>query len=375
MSNQQTLDQLNRHLSYLAQDENNLTLLVKISDLYIELNDLNAAQEYLDRASAIDRVACLGHQGMLHLNLEQFDQAKESFIEALHYEDTSALRFNLGLTYFVNSDLDNAAEILSSIIEKEEHPEAMQLLARVYHSQGEMQQAITLINKLLAKDANNSEALGILTLLYFDTDENELALQTAERSLALNPDNYDAKLIKSMLGLIDQETSAEDVEKLLQINANDCRLWFTLGSVHLGQSNLNAAEECLKKALTIYPEFYDCSIALCWCLLLQDKLDEAFTLYQSAVTLCPEMADAWGGLGMIYALTEELGKAEEYIQKSLELNPECFLAEIAQVIYYNHTNPLSAKEHLLTVLKNTQITISEKLASIIEEMHEPVQFH
>ncbi|MFT4060334.1 MAG: tetratricopeptide repeat protein [Legionella sp.] len=375
MSNHQVVDQLNRHLAFLAQDENNLSLLVKISDLYVELNDLNSAQEYLNRANAIDRIACLGYQGLLHLNMGQFEQAKKHFTEALNYQDTSALRYNLGFAYFITSDLENAVRILSPIIDKEHHFEAMQLLARAYHGQGKLEQASTLINTVLTQDDTHSEALSILALLQFDNDENELALQTAERALAIDPDNYDAKLIKNMLGLVDQKTSAEDVEQLLQINPDDCRSWFTLGNVHLGQGNLSDAEECLKKALIIYPEFYDCSIALGWCLLLQDKMKEAFTMYQAAATTEPEMADSWGGLGLIHALKEELNKAQEYIQKSLTLNPECFLAEIAQVIYYNHTNPLHAKEHLLTVLKNTQVPVSEKLVSIIEEMHIPIQLH
>jgi tetratricopeptide (TPR) repeat protein len=193
--------------------------------------------------------------------------------------------------------------------------------------------------------------------------------------LELDPDNYDALLIKSMSGLATQETSVDDVEKLLQINPDDCRLWFALGSVHMSQGTLDTAELCLKKAIEIYPEFYDCAIALGWCLLLQDKLEEAFNTYQSAATQVPELADSWGGLGLVYALKEDFLKAEQFIQKSQELHSECFLAEIAQVIYYNHKNPTKAKDHLVKALKSTNVPISEKLAFILEEIQGPVQFH
>ena len=60
MSSQQLHDKLNRHLSFLEQDKNNLTLLIEISSLYLELADLELAQNYLDKAKLINREACLG---------------------------------------------------------------------------------------------------------------------------------------------------------------------------------------------------------------------------------------------------------------------------------------------------------------------------
>lgn len=370
MSNQQVQDQLNRHLSYLAQDENNLSLLIKISDIYSEFNDFDAAQEYLDKANQIDRIACLGHQGLLHLNRGQFINAQECFVEALTYTDTPALRYNLSFTYFISSDLDNAAKVLAPILSEEPSLEALLLMARIAHGQGDLDKALVLLEEPVLQNAENHEVLGLRALLHFDRDENELAIQAATQALAINPGNYDAKLVHSMLGLTTQETTVEDVEKLLQINPGDCRLWFALGSVHMSQGDLKRAEYSLKKAVEIYPEFYDCQIALGWCSLLQDKLKDATHAYQTAANQVPELADAWGGLALIAALNEDLGHAQELIQKSKAMNADCFLAEIAEVICFNLTNTIKAKEQLVTVLKKSNVPISEKLAILIEGMQE-----
>lgn len=375
MSNQQVQEQLNRHLSYLEQDKNNLNLLVKISDLYIELDDLDAAQDYLNQANDIDRIACLGHQGLLHLNRGQLSQAQENFIEALMYEDTPALRYNLGFIHFINSELENAATVLSLVIEGEHHPEAKRLMARVHHGQGELDQALDLTKNVLIHDAIDADALGLLALLHFDRDENEQAIQVANQTLELDPDNYDAKLVHSMLGLTTQETTVEDIEKLLQVNPGDCRLWFALGSAHMNQGDFERADYSLQKALEIYPEFYDCRIALGWCALLQDELDDAFNTYQIAAHQVAELADGWGGLALVAALKEDIQQAEELIQKAKTLSSDCFLAEIAEVICFNLTDPLKAKEHLVETLKKTGVPVSEKLAAVIEELQEPVQLH
>jgi tetratricopeptide (TPR) repeat protein len=81
MNDQQLPDKLNRHLSFLEQDQSNLTLLVKISDIYLELDDLELAQSYLDKAKAINHEACLGHQGLLYLNQGLY-ALNEDFIKA-----------------------------------------------------------------------------------------------------------------------------------------------------------------------------------------------------------------------------------------------------------------------------------------------------
>jgi tetratricopeptide (TPR) repeat protein len=365
VSNEQAFDQLNRHLYYLTQDENNLSLLVKISDLYIELDDLDAAQAYLNKASAINRIACLGHQGLLHLNQGQLTQAQESFTEALSYEDTPELRYNLGLTHFISSDLNNAAKILSPIITDEQYPEAKLLMARVFHGQNDLENAFIIINELLELEPDDAEALGLLTLLHFDMGENELAAQTAQHTLDLDPDNYDAQLIDIMLRLPIQDVDVEEIEYLMHINPNDCRLWFALGSMQMSQGTLDLAAQSFKKAIEIFPEFYDCHIALGWCFLLQDNLEEALNTYQLASELVSELADSWGGLALVYTLKEDFIKAEQFIQESRTRDSECFLAEIAESIYFNATNP-QAKGGL--VFNNDAVSISEKLAFIIGEI-------
>jgi tetratricopeptide (TPR) repeat protein len=375
MNIQPAHDKLNQHLSYLEQDKDNINLLVQISDLYLETGDLVKAQNYLDKASAINREACLGHQGLLHINRGQFSQAKEHFLEALAHIDTPALRYNLGFTHFITYELEEAWNILSPILEGEHYPEAKLLMARILHRQDELEEAIDLVEEVLEHNPADAEASGLLALLYFDLNEDDLALDNANHALLLNPDNYDAQLVRVMLRLATSETTVAEVEHLLTIKPQDSRLWFALGTAHMNQGDLESAESSLQKAIEIYPDFYDCQIALGWCQLLNNHLMEAQNTYQSASEIVPELADSWGGLALVHALQEDFLQAQQLIKKSNKINPDCFLTEIAQVIYFNHKNPKRAKEHLINALKNKKISVSEKLAFIIEEMHGSDQLH
>ena len=87
-----------------------------------------------------------------------------------------------------------------------------------------MDEAIGLIENILEHNPNNAEALGFLSLLYFDLNEEELAKQTSTSTLVLNPENYDAKLVNSLIRLMAQETTIEEIEELIQINPQDCAM-------------------------------------------------------------------------------------------------------------------------------------------------------
>lgn len=359
--------QLDSRLAFLAQDETNLNLLTEVSSLYMALNDFENAQLYLDKAHALDATACLAHQGMLSLNQGQFEEAKQSFINALAAEDTPALHYNLSFAYFLNGELDDAERELETIIEQDELPEAKLLMARILHIRGGLEEAIDLVEQVIAENHNHADALGFLSLLYFDVNEEDKAKETSLQTLVLDADNYDAQLVRIMVGLLNREAKVEDIEALMQINPRDSRLWFALGNTYMMEGDLEAAEQTLAQAVEIYPEFYDCHIALAWCQLLNDHDDKAHETYQNAVALVDELADGWGGLALIYALNQEIEQAQQLINKANELNPDCFLTQLADMICSNTTDTQKANQQLVQLLKDTNIPISEKLASVMEQ--------
>ncbi|CAM2811858.1 tetratricopeptide repeat protein [Legionella worsleiensis] len=375
MDMQAVQEKLNRHLNFLSQDEDNLALLIEISDMYIELGSLDLARDYLEKATAIDREACLGHQGLLHLNQGELIEAKACFMEALHLSDSPALRYNLGFCHFVTFDLESAWDVLSPLLEGEHYPEAELLMARILHRQDSLEESISLAEHVLEHNPEDAEALGLLSLLYFDLNQEEPALQACTQALQLNPDNYDARLVHILLRLMTQETTVEEIEELLQLSPQDSRLWFALGNTYMVQGNMEAAESALKKAIEIYPDFYDSHIALAWCLLLNDKVGEAHETYQNAAQLVEELADAWGGLALIHALSEDLTQAELLINKAQQLNPDCFLTELAKSIYLSQQNPQKGQEHLLHLLTSQDTPVSQKLAFLIQETQDSHQIH
>lgn len=362
-------EKLTRHLHFLTQDPANINLLIEISQLYQESNDFESAQIYLDKAITLAPEACVGHQGVLYLNQNQLELAKACFLRALTHEESNVLRFHLGFCYFLNHEFEKAQTTLTLLANDASIPEAKILLARLFQRQGLLEEALLYVNQALEHHPNQDEPMGLLSLLYFDLNEEQLARQTAQKALALNPNNYDAKSVDILLRLLTQQTDAAEIEALLAVNPDDARLWFALGNTHLSQGELHFAEEALEKALTCHPDFYDCLLVLAWCQLLNNQLDKAQNNYHKASLLAAELSDAWSGLSLVYALKEELVEAQTLLDKALVINPDCFLAGVAQTICFNYTNPSKAKAQLLHTLKNTNLPAGEKLAIVLESIN------
>lgn len=368
MSSPHLEEQLNRYLSFLSQDQDNLKLLAEISSMYFELGDYEAAQNYLNKASALDRIACLGRQGLLYLNQDQFSLAQTCFIEALQHDDTPSLRYHLGLTYFLNQDTEGALSILLPLVEHEFHLESSLVITRIYHGQNQLEHALQNAQEIISNHADNAEAWGLLALIYFDLNDESKALDACTKALAIDSSNFDARVIDVMLRIANQQITLDEVQQLIDTNPQDCRLWFALGSVCMTQGAFVAAEQHFRRALNLYPDFYDCHIALGWCLLMVDQLQNANSHYRAAATLVPEISDSWAGQAIVAALNEHFEQADQFILQAKELNKQCFLTQIAESIYVNYHNPLQAKDYLAKALKNTQLPISQKIAFIMEDL-------
>lgn len=362
--------QLERYLSFLQQDPKNHTLLLDISRSYLEQDELEQAQSYLDQAKKINPPACLALQGFIYVKHAQLAQARASFQEALRYEDTAEIRYYLGFILFLEQDLHAALEMLSTVDTSDYSEFACILKARILHQQGELVQAITLLEEHLQEYPNNAEAMGLLALIYFDTNEEQLAAQLSEKALALNPDLYEPQIVELMLRVAERQATSEEIQQLLKLYPQDSRLLFALGSVFMMEGSLEEAITYYQQTLELQPEFYDGHLALAWCYLLTDALHEAHEIYQNAVELSDHFADAWAGLAIIQAFNEDWEQTQLLIDKAQSLDAECFLIQIAKIMLLNHTDPNQAQSDLFKIVHDEHLPVSQKLALIINELEQ-----
>jgi predicted TPR repeat methyltransferase len=158
------------------------------------------------------------------------------------------------------------------------------------HKRGEIEEAITLYNDILAADPENPDAIHYLGVVKHQMGESEEAIELLTRSLDLVPGNVSA------------------------IN--------NLGNVYREVGKLDRAEECYRDVLKIAPRHADTLINLAISLRGLNKKDDALTTIKEAIEANPTHPLAWHNLGNIYRDLKRLDDAFFAYQQSEQLDPK-----------------------------------------------------
>ncbi len=369
-------DKLNRYLQFLAQDPDNLNLLLEISNGYRLLNDFLTAQLYLDRAKAINADACLALEGILAIQLENFNLAKESLQQALKIEDFPALRYSLAVCHYHLHELNESIDILNPLLTSGEPSlETQLLMAQLLYCQGRFAESIKLLQDAIEQYGPDEGTLVLLAQLYFDNNDLALAKQIALQVLIINPSNYEAQVTLMLLRLADGDTTISEIKKLLQQAPADSRLWFALGTTYLFALKLKRAEKAFLKAAELDASFSDNWVSLGWCQLFLDKPDEAQNSYQQLIAIDEKRAEGWGGLALITTLRKEFATTSQLIAKAKALNPECLLANIAQILYLHYIQPEKAAIQFNQAFPKIREQITAAMAVVLQEVDTKTTLH
>ncbi|WP_028388025.1 tetratricopeptide repeat protein [Legionella fairfieldensis] len=370
MATQEQQTKLNRYLHFLEQDQNNINLLLAVSDCYCQSGDWTQAQFYLDKAKQIDSQACLTQQGLLDLNTGKLEQAKDYLRKALKQKVSTLNRYNLAYCLYLNSEFEEALAVLTPVITANDVTvDSEILMAKLLHQLDRVEQAIELLaRQTLPRYPADANVLGLLALLSFDNDEQDKATYFAKQALTLDAQNYEARITSLMLRLLEGTPTINEINTLLTEKKDDARLWFALGTTLFRNLEFSEAEQALFKAIEIQPAFYDAWISLGWCQLFLDKLNDAQSSYQQAIAINKENSEAWGGLALTKSLTQTLDEAKNMIEKAMAIEPECFLASVAQIIYDNHVHPERAERQFNKTFPKASEQINAAVAIVLNEM-------
>lgn len=104
---------------------------------------------------------------------------------------------------------------------------------------------------------------------------------------------------------------ASSQEKIQQARAKDPRYQYNIGLVHLNRGNVDEAITCLKRSLSINPNYYLALNALGLAYFMKGNLLEASDYLQKCLAISPTFSEARNNLGMVYQEQGLLDKAQQ----------------------------------------------------------------
>jgi tetratricopeptide (TPR) repeat protein len=145
------------------------------------------------------------------------------------------------------------------------------------------------------------------------------AFEGLQRVLASDPKNVDALYY---LSLIARELSHREYERLFSLAPDSDRVHQLLGEAALAAENKSEAEEEFRKALKANPRSIEVSTELAELQRSQSQFDEAIVYYTAAEQIGPLNSEIAYGLGACYTYKQEYPRAIEWLEKAVALAPD-----------------------------------------------------
>jgi tetratricopeptide (TPR) repeat protein len=179
--------------------------------------------------------------------------------------------------------------------------------------------------------------------------------QELEKALAVDKSNVEAiealAHVELARGSVDQAVAV--YEKAVEDNPKNDQLYVSLGSLLESRGNVEAAEQSYKKALQLRPENADAANNLAYLLLKTgENFDRALTLAQQARRAMPNSPNAADTLGWAYFKRGMYSQAEQLFQEAASKVPDNPTYQYHLGMAYQSEKHVSeARLHLERVLK------------------------
>jgi tetratricopeptide (TPR) repeat protein len=198
-------------------------------------------------------------------------------------------------------------------------PTAYKLLGMDEYMLGHPREAVTSVLHATELAPNDADALYYLGRLYFSTDNIPAALETFQKTIALDPSNIRALnyLGQSLEALGRRDEAEKAYLKAIEVQKDRPKksAWpdYNLGVLCLDDGRTADAIAAFRRALQVNPSFAEAEIKLAAVLSKEQPVPEAFELLQQALRTDPGNAEGHYRLAVLLTKSGRREEAQEQL--------------------------------------------------------------
>ena len=217
----------------------------------------------------------------------------------------------------------DAAEVCASTLRKTgDEPRLLDALAASLRDQKKLDEAESIVRRILQRHPNDADAYKNLALVEADRGRPKLAEIALANARKLDPQDAG---IPNTLGILamrgGEAASARDrFAEAVQLDPRYAPAWANLGAVALAYGDPAAAREAYAKAAELDPDRYETHLGLAWALESLNKPAEARAEYERVLALRPGEEDALFGRGLALKADNQLAAAKAVFEELLSLS-------------------------------------------------------
>jgi tetratricopeptide (TPR) repeat protein len=312
----------------LDEDESRAAVLQRLIQLLIQQRRFEEALEHLKLAveSGLGGAETMRKIGLIHLELEQYDQAIAVFNELLAKNpDAEPIRLYLGVAYEEKGDLDHAyAEFMKIPHGSPVYIDAVGHIALILKEKGQTAAAVDILKNAIDVNPGQIELYLNLSSIYEADEKTESALKLlldTEKRFEDDPRlQFRIGVLYDKLGK--KQESIVRMKKVLGLTPRDAQALNFLGYTYaeMGE-NLEEALGYLKQAVELRPNDGFILDSLGWVYFRMKKYDQAVSILEEASRLVDDDSTIAEHLGDAYQARHDHKKALKAYKKALELDP------------------------------------------------------
>ena len=259
--------------------------------------------------------------------------------------------FTEALAHHQRGDLAQAENIYQRLLAQDaEHSEASSLLGTIRIQQGRFHDGIALLEKVLKKTPQHPIAEANLGLAYHEVGDLPQAIAHYRRAITL--DGGSDQAVNNLACALRESGQLDEAQALLnEVVKRDSTFapaHYNLGLIHKTRGELTAAMACYRQAIQLRPRYADAYFNLGNALRELDDAVAALAAYDAALAVAPEMAQAWDNRGLTLLKLDRLDEALASHQRATTLAPNSPEAQCNLGSLYSH---LGRKDESLTCFR------------------------
>ena len=320
---------IDTYRSLVDLDEHRTAVLQRLTQLLLQQRRFSEALEYLRLAaqSGLGGQETVRKIGLVHLELEQFDEAIAVFGDMLEKDPTASnIRLYRAIAYEEKGELEKAYSEFNKISRNSaQYFEAVSHIAQILKEQGKIDAAIAVLREAIEANRGHLELYLNLSSLYESIDRPQAGLEILLENE--QPFQKEPRLhfrIGVLLDKLGKRTeSINRMKQVLELDPKDAQALNYLGYSYAEMGiHLEDALKYIKQAVAIRPRDAFILDSLGWIYFKLKHYDDAVKALEEAISLVDDDSTIVEHLGDVYAARRANKRALKQYQRALDLAPE-----------------------------------------------------
>lgn len=334
------MDRVGQLRAFRAQDPDNQLIVIDLIDALLAAGQADGAQAIVDELPVewLVQPNFLFRAGRCAIARADYAAAIEplTVMRELGFDEPGVLH-DLAYAHLGTGDIEAAEATLAPIVTQSVVvPDVGVLHARIMHFQRRYEEAVQILEAVLADHPDRADAWGLLAMVESDRDHKDAADYAAGKALALAPRQPDALTAQGMLALarFDAEASYAAFSGLLETQPNHGRALAGTGEALLLRGDSAGARPLLERASRAMPQHLGTWHALAWSALLEGDIDAADAAFHAALAADRNFGESHGGVAVVQALRGDLEGARQNVRVALRLDAGSRNGRYAQALLW-----------------------------------------